>query len=279
MPSPERPSEALDADHGDEPLDGAGSDVSQSLSGTTADAQDSLEEAETAAAEAQARAEAARAHAIRLRRQAEDARGGDQREDDAAEAQDSGDEAVAEEVREDAGNEAARSPRSRRRWLPRPGWKAVSVGAAVILIGASLAASGYMAWHHRTALQERQRAAEFSAAARQGVVTLMSIDASKAREDIQRVIDNSTGKFNEDLRATADDLIKTVEQSKISSKVTVEAVAVESMTDNSAVVLVAAKSELTKPDNTKGPPALWRISVTLKTDGGQLKMSKVEFVQ
>jgi Mce-associated membrane protein len=277
MPSPERPSEALDADHGDEPLDGAGSDVSQSLSGTTADAQDSLEEAETAAAEAQARAEAARAHAIRLRRQAEDARG-DQREDDAAEGQDSPDEAVAEEVREDAGNEAARSPRSRRRWLPRPGWKAVSVGAAVILISASLAASGYMAWHHRTVLQERQRAAEFSAAARQGVVTMMSIDAGKAREDIQRVIDNSTGKFNEDLRATADDLIRTVEQSKVSSKVTVDAVAVESMTDNSAVVLVVAKSELTNPGNTKGSPALWRISLTLNRDGGQLKMSKVDFV-
>jgi Mce-associated membrane protein len=163
--------------------------------------------------------------------------------------------------------------------MRRPRWKAVTVGAAIVLICASLGASGYMVLHHRTVLRERQRAAEFSAAARQGVVTLMSVDANRAREYVQRVIDNSTGKFKEDMQASADDLTKAMEQSKAGTRVNVDAVAVESMTDDSAVVLVAAKSDLTNPDNTKRDPRSWRISITLERDGGQLKVSKVKFVQ
>ncbi|HME77124.1 MAG TPA: hypothetical protein VKI00_16195 [Mycobacterium sp.] len=162
--------------------------------------------------------------------------------------------------------------------LRRPRWKAVAVGAAIVLICASLGASGYMVWHHRTVLRERHLAAEFSAAARQSVVTLMSVDPDKAREYVQRVIDNSTGNFKEDLQATADDLTRTMEQSKASTRVNVDAVAVESMTDDSAVVLVAAKSDLTDSEHTKRDPGSWRISITLKRDGGQLKISKVEFV-
>lgn len=44
------------------------------------------------------------------------------------------------------------------------------------------------------------------------------------------------------------------------------------------IVLVAAKSDLTNPDNTKRDPRSWRISITLERDGGQLKISKLEFV-
>jgi len=54
---------------------------------------------------------------------------------------------------------------------------------------------------------------------------------------------------------------------------------VESVTDNSAVVLVAAKSEVTNPDNAKRPPVVWRLSVNVSRDGGQLKLSKVDFIQ
>jgi len=59
----------------------------------------------------------------------------------------------------------------------------------------------------------------------------------------------------------------------------VQSVAVESMTETSAVVLVAATSEGTTPDNTKLPPASWRISVTLLRENGQVKTSEFEFVR
>ncbi|MGH3557381.1 MAG: hypothetical protein ACRDTK_07805 [Mycobacterium sp.] len=199
--------------------------------------------AEEEAAQAEARAEAARARAMRLRRQAE------------------------------ADSWAARVVAAMR----RPGRKGVAVGAAIVLICAALGASGYMAWQHRNRVHERQRAAEFAAAARQGIVTLMSIDAGKAKEDLQRTIDDSTGDFKGQLQISAPGLANAVEQSKISAKVTVGAVAVESMSDDSAVVLVAARSDVTPPDD-KRPPRSWRIIVTLSRDGGQPKMSKVEVV-
>ena len=60
--------------------------------------------------------------------------------------------------------------------------------------------------------------------------------------------------------------------------VTVNATAVESMSPDSAVVLVAATSRVTNAAGAKQEPRAWRLSVNLERDGGQVKMSKVEFV-
>jgi Mce-associated membrane protein len=78
---------------------------------------------------------------------------------------------------------------------------------------------------------------------------------------------------------TANDRVEQVEQSKLSTKATVTAVAVESMTADSAVVLVTTKSEAVDADNAKSPPRYWRLVMTLQRDGGQLKIAKIEFVR
>jgi len=148
-----------------------------------------------------------------------------------------------------------------------------------VLASASLAATGYMVWQHRTTVHKQQLAAEFTAAARQGVTALLSVDANHAEEDFQRIIDDSTGDFKSQMSAMSGLMAKQTAESKVSSKGTVEAVAVESVSDNSAVVLVAARSDVTNADNTNRPPVVWRISVDLTRDGGQLKMSKVDFLQ
>jgi Mce-associated membrane protein len=62
------------------------------------------------------------------------------------------------------------------------------------------------------------------------------------------------------------------------TEVNVNAAAVESMSDDSAVVLVSASSRVTNVAGAKQEPRSWRLSVDLKRDGDQLKMSKVEFV-
>jgi Mce-associated membrane protein len=58
----------------------------------------------------------------------------------------------------------------------------------------------------------------------------------------------------------------------------VNATAVQSMTGDSAVVLVAATSEVTNADGTNQAPRAWRLIVTVARDAGQLKMAQVEFV-
>lgn len=230
-------------------------------------------DAEKEAAEAQARAVAARARATQLRRQAE-AAGGQSSTTDTADAQDlPATDGVAE-----AEPLKPTPSRPSRRWLRRPGATALAVSTAVLVTVVSLIATGYLLRQHRAGIQNHERAAEFAAAARRDVVMLMSIDADKAQEDIQRIIDNSTGKFKDYLEGNSNGLVGELRQAKVSTKITVGAVAVESMTDDSAVVLVAATSDITGADNAKQGPRPWRVSLTLNRDGGQLKMSKVEFI-
>jgi Mce-associated membrane protein len=94
------------------------------------------------------------------------------------------------------------------------------------------------------------------------------------------VIANATGKFKSALEAgEADELVKGAQQSKVSTKATVQSVAVESMTQNSAVVLVAATTDGTTPDNKPLSPASWRISLNLSRENGQIKTSEFEFVR
>jgi Mce-associated membrane protein len=69
-----------------------------------------------------------------------------------------------------------------------------------------------------------------------------------------------------------------VEQSKVVTEGTVNATAVESMTGDSAVVLVQATSKVTNSAGANQEPRSWRFSITVTRDGGQLKMSKVEFI-
>jgi Mce-associated membrane protein len=222
---------------------------------STTEAPDSLAEAEEELIRAEERAEAARARAAELRREAEDA--------DVAEAK-----------------PAASRLRRRWRWrLRRPTRKAVGVGTAIVLIGASLAASGYFVWQHRTLVQQRQHAAEFAAAAREEVATLMSIDPAHATENLQHTINDTTGALKSQLEATSSYMAKNAQDAQVTTKATVQDVAVESMTDNSAVVLVVAKSDTINPDKSVRPPVFWRLSVNIDRDGDRLKMSKLDFVQ
>jgi len=95
--------------------------------------------------------------------------------------------------------------------------------------------------------------------------------------DVQRIIDNTTGQFKAGILLHAEEMVQAVERSKVSTKVAVQGVAVESMTDDSAVVLVTAKADASDPDK-KLPPHLWRVIMTLQRDAGQLKVSAVEML-
>ncbi|KZS81495.1 hypothetical protein [Mycobacterium persicum] len=260
-------------------------------------------EAEAAEAEALAAAARARARAIQLRRQAEVADGpakGPATEEVGAEVSkgepdDSEPPVEAETVNAERGLDvggddsdvavvdvyvdADEAPARRRRRL-RLTRSAVAAALAVIVILAALSGSLYMVVKHRDATRHRERMAEFAAAARQGVVTLTSLDFTNAKQGVQRILDNSTGTFRDDMAKVADDFIKVVEQSKVVEQGTVQAVAVDvyTMTDDSAVVLVASTSEVTNAAGAKQDPRKFRLIVTITRDGDQLKMSKVEFV-
>ena len=220
------------------------------LTGAVSEVMAELAEAE--AAETQARAEAARAkdRAAELR---------------IAELDDSD-----AEVESDAAGEA--SPSSRIPWL------AVGRITALALIGLLLVSAVLMLVQNQKADSQRTRDAQYVAAAREGVVALLSIDYSRAKADVDRLLDLSTGSFKENFMKGADDFIASAEKSKSVTKGEVTGAALESMDGNTGLVMLAATSQVTA--STTGPQERrpWRMNVTVSEDGGRLKMSNVEFV-
>lgn len=309
MPSFRRRASVIDADRVDEPPQ----DPDRSTDAAEALALAEEADAEAAEAEAIAAAARARARAIRLRRQARSAGGDASAEveshandaepevtdvDAETEASDVVPEAtdlVAEPVdatevdeaspeTKDSKEDEAEGPtkeepaRERRRFSPRRILRVLAVGLSLVCTAALITLSVLMVINHRHQAAEQQRRAEFAAAGRQSVVTLMSLDFNKAKDDVQRIIDNSTGQFRDDFKNQADDFIKVAQDSKVITEVTVNATAVESMTNDSALVLVSATSRVTNSAGAKQEPRSWRLSVNLQRDGGQIKTSKVEFV-
>jgi Mce-associated membrane protein len=315
VPSFRRRASVIDADSVDEPTQEP--DRSDDAADALALAEEAEEaEAEAAEAEATAAAARARARAIRLRRQAK-AAGGDApgeveatatqvdaqatdvdteatdatdveaeasdvvaepvEETEADSDADDGTEDVAEELSKDA-EELSKEKPVRGRWRLGRIFKVLAAGIAFACTCTLITLSVLMVQNHRHQAAEQQRSAEYAAAARQSVVTLMSLDFNKAKEDVQRIVDNSTGQFRDDFKNQADDFIKVAQDSKVITEVTVNSVGVESMTNDTAVVLVSASSRVTNSAGAKQEPRSWRLSVNLQRDGGQIKMSKVEFV-
>ena len=224
------------------------------------DALDLAREAEAEAEAALAAAEQARARAELLRRQAEsDARPADVADEPDAESTDT---------------PGADTPGPRRRRALR----LVAGGVAAVLTVALLSASGYMMWHHQQAQAQHQQEAEYTAAARQVVFTLMSIDAEKAEDNVAQILDSSTGQFHTEFEGAAQDFIQLAKDGQVVTDVSVKAAAVESMTHDSAVVMVTAASTVSNAAGADTQPRQWRLRVDMVRDEGQLKMSKMEFV-
>jgi Mce-associated membrane protein len=246
----------------------------------------SAESAEAAAAAAEERAEAARARANELRRKLEASRdetpAPPETVTEVVTAAETPDEPEALESEAEPVDAEPAQPTRDDAPKTKRGFRLATVAAVLavlVVVAALLGGTGFMLWQHRTADALQHRSAEFAAAARQGVVNLMSLDYTHAQESVQRVIDDSTGKFKSNFEDGAGDLIKALTDAKVITKVTVNNAAVESMDNDSATVLVAATSQRTGPDAPKEDqqPRVWRVVVSLVREGDQVKMSDIEF--
>jgi Mce-associated membrane protein len=260
-------------------------DPVEASSATPDDALTLAEEAEAEAAEAEAIAAAARAKAkaVRLRREAQESEAKAKAKAEAEAETEAETEVPADAPAEALGAgesgtdaQADTEPKARRWGLVV---KIVAMTLGVLCTAALITASVLMVIQHRKAVETRQLDAEYQAAGRQSVVTLMSLDFNNAEGDVQRIIENATGQFKKDFEDQQADFIKVAQDAKVITDVNVTAAAVESMDQNRAVVLVAATSRVTNSSGAKQEPRAWRLSVDLeRVDGGQIKMAKVEFV-
>lgn len=195
---------------------------------------------------------------------------------EAAEAEAAEAEAVAQEARARARAAAldrAEPPARGRRWS-----HTAALLLAAVLAGAGLALTALMLWQHSKVSAQRAEDRRFVDAARAGVTALLSIDHTRARADVQRVLDLSTGQFHDDFQRSADDFVKTAEDSKALTVGTVNAAALDTVDGDRAVVMLTATSQVSNANGAKKDPRPFRMSVTVDRDGDSCKMSDVEFV-
>lgn len=152
------------------------------------------------------------------------------------------------------------------------------IGFAGVPAGAAVVATALMLWQHHGASAQRAHDAAIVDGARASVTALLSIDHTRARADVQRVIELSTGSFREDFAKTADDFVKTAEDNDVITKGTIKAAALESSEADRGVVLMAVNSEVSNSNGAKEDPRPFRMSVTMARDGAVFKMSSLEFV-
>jgi Mce-associated membrane protein len=284
MSPPKRTSSALGGDDGDDPQDAAAPTSSDDVLALAEEA-----EAQAAEAEALAAAARARARALRLRREAAAAAASAPttvepvpaaEPTEAAEIGEPDEPAADEPIGDEpvATDEPVAGSRQRKLQLPRPSLALAAAALAVALTIGFVAAGVYMTLHHQRVVAQQERSAEFAAAARQGVVTLMSLDFTRAEEDVQRIIDNTTGDFRKDFEGQAEIFTQVAQESKVITEATVNSVAVASMTQDTATVLVAVTTNVSNAASQEQQPRSWRLSVDVARDAGQIKLAKVEFV-
>lgn len=161
-----------------------------------------------------------------------------------------------------------------RRWIAQ----SVGLSVAALLTGVALTLTGLMLWQHAKAGAQREQDRRFVDAARDGVVALLSIDYNHARADVQRVLDLSTGQFHDDFGHSADDFVRTAEESKAITAGKVNAAALDAVDGDRARVLISAISVVSNAKGAKDDARPFRMSVTVTRDGDTCKMSDVEFV-
>jgi len=109
-------------------------------------------------------------------------------------------------------------------------------------------------WRHHDVVQERQRSAAFTAAAKQGVINLTSLDFNKAKEDVSAY---STAPLANSGTTSSGGRMISLRSFRTPRRVTegsATATAVESMSKDSAVVLVLANERVTNSTGAKDEP-------------------------
>lgn len=256
-----------------QPTNGTRSDAADDAELAAAQAEDEAVEAEAAATAARARATAA---TLRRQAQEEEAKKADSADAEAPDL-DTG-EVFEDDGEQDDGEPDEDEPEDGRRFKLVWWWPAVAVPVAILVLCGTLFASGYFIKQHQQSVALRDLKSQFETGARQDVVNLMSLNFNSAQVDLQRVIDSTTGQFHEDFQKSAKDFLSVMKESKVVTTASVSAVAVESMTQDSAVVLVAAVSQVANTASGQPTPRNWRLSVTVNKVNDQIKMSRVEFV-
>lgn len=161
------------------------------------------------------------------------------------------------------------SPVSRRRMA-----LAVSLTIAVAL-GILVGWQGFRLYQSHNAEAQRESYVQM---ARQGALNLTTIDWEHADRDVQRVLDSATGAFRDDFAQRSEPFIDVVKKARSRSEGSITESALESLSSDTAQVLVVARVVITNSGAPEQEPRRWRMRMSVQKIDGEMKISQVAFV-
>lgn len=165
---------------------------------------------------------------------------------------------------------AVRKP-GKPRQLPNRRALAIALGLLGVL-AISLAFRDYQI-RQRQDLRE-----EMVAAATQGVLNLTTIDFERVDDDVQRIIDSSTGAFRDDFEKRAEPFKEAARKAQSKSVGTVVEAAVESVDGEDGRILVAVNVMTSNRGVPEQTARGWRTRVAVTNSGDGMKITQLEFV-
>jgi Mce-associated membrane protein len=184
-------------------------------------------------------------------------------------------EAVDEDVDVDVDVPEAAAKEGIRRWFSGP-TGAVVLGAAIVAVLTGVVGwQGYRMYENRAATAEREM---FLEAARQGVLNLTTMDAATIDDDIQRILDSTTGAFRDDFEARAVPFADAVRKAQSKSEGSITSAALASQDGDHAQVILTANVKMSNSGAQEQPPRIWRMRIEVQRTDDGAKVSNVQFV-
>lgn len=134
---------------------------------------------------------------------------------------------------------------------------------------------GYRVYQSQQAQQQRNL---FLQVGRQGALNLTTIDYTEADADVQRILDSATGTFYDDFQKRSPAFVEVLKQAQSKTEGSITEAGLESLSGDSARVLVAVSVKTSNLGATEQQPRLWRMRIDVQKAGNGAKVSNVGFV-
>ncbi|BCI54669.1 hypothetical protein NIIDNTM18_39470 [Mycolicibacterium litorale] len=151
--------------------------------------------------------------------------------------------------------------------------------AGLVLVAVLAGVTGWFGYQAYQADQEREQRELFLEVGRQAAQNLTTIDWERADADVQRVLDVATGTFYDDFQKRAEPFLQVVKEAKSKSVGTLNEAGLESVSGETAEVLVAVTVQSSNAGAPEQAPRAWRMRLTVQRVDDGAKVSQVEFVQ
>lgn len=169
------------------------------------------------------------------------------------------------------------SPRPRK-WTARHGRGLALTTVVCLVLAVLLAAGSGVLWYVRAQHDHSRRDAAITVAARNEVVSLLTLSPENVQGTLDQVLAGSTGGWRQQFAQEADQFTQVVRNGQVRAQATVSASAIQSANDDHATALVSANAVIRNTDSPQGYPGVYRVLMNLELQNGAWLVADLQFV-